>query len=87
MRSEGMSDGTTDAVSVERQKLAKALHDTLCQEFTGMSFLAHSLSGSLEQENNPLSEEACRLRDLLEIANNNLRAILIELQSSPEVSR
>lgn len=67
--------------ATSRRQLAQKLHDSLCQDMTGLGLVAHVIAEGLKKESHPLADEAGRLRDLLKKASGELRDLVGELNS------
>jgi signal transduction histidine kinase len=52
-----------EAVLAERARLARALHDTLLQRFTGITLQIDGVRDALQRQSNPLAEDLSRILD------------------------
>ncbi|CAN5553329.1 hypothetical protein BH09VER1_BH09VER1_37930 [soil metagenome] len=77
-----MEEDLETAVINERHKLAKILHDGLCQHLTGVTLLTQVLVGRLTAEQHPLSPDAEKIRDLVKAAADDLHTVMAALRSA-----
>ena len=72
------------AITQERQRIAQLLHNTLCQELTGVCFLA----GAAAHKHGTVDVEAAKkfaeIADLVQQAGAHLAEIVHELSQPPE---
>jgi signal transduction histidine kinase len=52
-----------EAVLAERARLARELHDTLLQRFTGITLQIDGVRNALHQQSNPLANDLSRILD------------------------
>ncbi len=50
-----------EAALAERTRLARTLHDSLLQRFTGITLQIDSVRGALQQQSNPLAQDLSRI--------------------------
>jgi signal transduction histidine kinase len=58
-----MEQARFEAILVEQARLARALHDTLLQRFTGITLQIDGVRASLQQQSNPLADDLSRILD------------------------
>jgi signal transduction histidine kinase len=62
-RAAAVAEARFDAILGERARLARTLHDTLLQRFTGITLQIDGVRNSLQQQSNPLAEDLSRILD------------------------
>jgi signal transduction histidine kinase len=60
-RQAAAAEAQFEAVLTERARLARELHDTLLQRFTGITLQIDGVRVSLQQQSNPLAEDLSRI--------------------------
>jgi nitrate/nitrite-specific signal transduction histidine kinase len=65
-----------------KKSVAALLHDTVAQELTASTILAHVLATRLENEGHPQAATAADLAEKLNLASQQLREIMMELAPS-----
>ena len=74
------------AVLEERQRLARELHDNVTQVLSSISLMAQSLSAAWRKDPADGERRAERLRELAQMAFEEMRALLRELTPGDEIS-
>ena len=64
-----------DPLTAEQQRLAQALHDSVCQTLAGTALLAKMLAGKLRQEGHAQAPQAEEVGKLLQQAIAEVRAV------------
>ena len=72
------------AVAQERRQLAQTLHDTVCQELTGVCFLAGAAAHKHGGVDTELGRKFAEIADLVQQAGTHLAEIVHELSRSAE---
>ena len=62
-RAAAVAEARFEAVLAERARLARALHDTLLQRFTGITLQIDGVRNSLQQQSSPLADDLSRILD------------------------
>jgi signal transduction histidine kinase len=62
-RAAAVAESRFEAVLAERARLARALHDTLLQRFTGITLQIDGVRNSLQQQSSPLADDLSRILD------------------------
>lgn len=75
-----MSDTPDSAVVQERKKIAKILHDGLCQDLMGATMLAQVLAANLSSEQHHRADEAIALRKILIKASEDFHEVYSALE-------
>lgn len=75
-RSAAAAQARFEAVLAERARLARGLHDTLLQRFTGITLQIDGLRQSLRQQSNPLADELARILDQTDKILGESRAMI-----------
>jgi signal transduction histidine kinase len=60
-RAAAVADARFQTIMTERARLARELHDTLLQRFTGITLQIDGVRNSLQQQSNPLAEDLSRI--------------------------
>ncbi len=61
-----LETGIARAIEREQLRLGQELHDGLCQQLAGMSYLAHTLKSKMQNVSPPLARELGRLESLIQ---------------------
>jgi signal transduction histidine kinase len=60
-RAAAVAEARVEALLADRARLARALHDTLLQRFTGITLQIDGVRSSLQQQSSPLAEDLSRI--------------------------
>ncbi len=82
-RAAAAAQGRFDAVLAERARLARALHDTLLQRFTGITLQIDGVRGSLQGQSNPLAGDLSRILDQADQILRESREMVWTVNSNP----
>ncbi len=72
------------AVAQERQKIAQLLHNTVCQELTGICFLAGAAAHKHNTGNAEAAKKFAEIAELVQQAGAHLAEIVHELSRPAE---
>ena len=79
-----MEQARFEAILAEQARLARTLHDTLLQRFTGIILQIDGVRDSLQQQSNPLAGDLSRILDQADRILRESRELVWTANPNPE---